>query len=55
MAPSFHPPLEYELRRFYNEKIHSHCTRSNGLFMSHNDLDLLTGDLKIYVCLTVVF
>ena len=31
-----------------------YCTSSNGMFMSHNDIDLQTGDLKFYVCLPVV-
>ena len=53
-APSFHLPLEYEVRRLYIENIHSNCTWNNGLFIRHNDLDLQTGDSKLYVCLPVV-
>ena len=34
----------------WSNNIHSYCTRSNGLFMSHYDLDLQTGELKLYVC-----
>ena len=34
--------------------MHSYYTRNNGLFMSHNDLDLQTGDLILYGCLPVV-
>ena len=54
VAPAFHLLLEYEVRSLEIENIHSHCTRNNGLFMSHNDLDLQTGDLKLYECLPVV-
>ena len=54
VAPSFHLPLEYEVRSLYIEKINSYCTRNNGLFMRHNYLDLQTGDLKLYVRLPVV-
>ena len=46
VAPSFHLPLEYEVRSLYIKNIHSYCTRINGLFMSHNDLDLQTDDLS---------
>ena len=38
----------------YIENIHRYCTRNYDLFMSHNDLDVQTGDLKLYVCLSVV-
>ena len=54
VAPAFHLLLEYEVRRLYNENINSYCTRNNGLFMSHNDPDLQTSDLKLYVCIPVV-
>ena len=54
IAPSFRLPLEYEVRSVYIENIHSNCTWNNGLFVRHNDLDLQTGDLKLYVCLPVV-
>ena len=54
VALSFHLPLEYEVRSLYIKYIHSYCTRNNGLFMSHNYLDLQTGDLKLYMCLPVV-
>ena len=27
---------------------------NNGLPMIHNDIDLQTGDMKLYVCLRVV-
>ena len=36
------------------KSLHWNCTGNNGLFMSHNDLDLHTGDLMLYVCLLVV-
>ena len=54
VAPTFHLLLEYEVRSLYIENIHSHCTRNNGLFMNHNDLDLQIGDLKLSVCLPIV-
>ena len=54
VAPTFHLLLKYEVRSLYIENIHSHCSRNNGLCMNHNDLDLQTGDLKLYVCLPVV-
>ena len=54
VAPSFHLRLEYEVRSLYIGNIHSNCTWNNGLFTRHNDLDLQTGDLKLYVCLLVV-
>ena len=54
VAPAFHLLLEYEVRSLYIENIHNYCTRNNGLFLSQNDLDLQTGDLKLYVCLPVV-
>ena len=46
--------LEYEVISLYIENIHSYCTRNNGLFMGHNDLDIQTGDLRLYVCLPVM-
>ena len=54
VAPAFYLLFEYEVRSLYIENIHSYCTRNNGLFINHNDLDLQTGDLKLYVCLPVV-
>ena len=45
VAPAFHLLLEYEVRSVYIENVHNYCTRNNGLVMSHNDLDLHTGDL----------
>ena len=54
VAPAFNLLLEYEVRSLYIENIHSYCTRNNGLFLSHNDLDLQTGDQKLYVCFPVV-
>ena len=54
LAPSFHLPFEYEVRRFYIENIHSYSTRNKGLFMYHNDLDLQIRGLKLYVCLPYV-
>ena len=54
VAPSFHLPSEYEVRSLYIWNIHSNCTRNNGSFMSHNDLDLQTGDMKLYMYLTVL-
>ena len=55
MAPSFDLPLKYEVRSLYIENCHNYCTRNNGVFMSHNDLDLQTVDLKLYmyVCVPV--
>ena len=41
-------------KSLYIENIHSYCTRNNGLLMSDNDLDLQTGDLNLYVCLSAV-
>ena len=54
VAPAFHLLLEYEVKSLYIENIHSYCTRNNALFMSHSDLDLQTGDLKLCVCLPVM-
>ena len=54
VAAAFHLLMENEVRSLYIEIIYSYCTRNNGLFMSHNDLDLQTGDLKLYVCFPVV-
>ena len=45
---SFHLPLEYEVGSLYIENIQSYYTTNNGLFMSHNDLNLQTGKLKLY-------
>ena len=53
VAPSFHLPLEYEVRSLYIYNNHSFCTRNNGLFRSHYDLDLQTGDLKLCVYIFV--
>ena len=36
------------LRSLYIQNIYSYFTRHNGLFMSKNDLDLRTGELKLY-------
>ena len=54
VAPSFHLPLEYEVRSLYIENIHSYCTRNNGLLIRNNDLGIQTVDLKLYVCHPVV-
>ena len=36
------------------EQRKTHDTRNNGLFMIHNDLDLQSGGLKLYVGFPVV-